>query len=217
VLPSLAVTGTLTSTSGGYPSEWTAYHECGHAIAFWALGLPFEYITISVPSHVQPLRSGTISTIAERRLYCASGIISDYLHRGLIIESDQIGILLKGGAEHFNLTDPVTGEVDTRPLRVKAVGSGQDLEELASVVTAEDWPVYYCASIWRDCESFVKGCMPAIEAVAGRILAVRNMTYAEVTAVAETAMVGKPTPVVPEWAAGRNGLAGLHGLAGHCP
>jgi hypothetical protein len=213
VLSCLAVTGTLISAPGGYPPEWAAYHECGHAIAFWALGLPFEYITISAPSHVQPLKSGTISTVAERWLYCASGIISDYLYRGLVIEDDQIGILLKGGAERFKLTDPVTGQVDTQPLRAKAVGPGGDLEELARVVTAEDWPVYYCASVWRDCESFVKGCMPAIGAVAGRLLVVNRMTCVEVWAVAGPAMLDKPTPVVPEWTARRNGLPKLAWLA----
>lgn len=80
----------------GYSREWAAYHECGHAVAFWALGLPFEYVALSKPSHLQPLRTGTISTKSERWLYSTCGIIADYQHRGLVMDDDQIGILLTG-------------------------------------------------------------------------------------------------------------------------
>ena len=198
------MTGNHHAASGGYPREWAAYHECGHAIAFWNLGLPFEYITLSAPPRVQPLKDGTVSTVAEKWLYSTCGIISDYMHQGLIIEDNQISILLKGGAERYELADPSTRQVVTRPLRAKAVAPGEDLEELARIATGENWPVNYCASIWRDCELYVKGCAPAIEAVAGRLLAVDHMTFAEVSEVAEPAMLNKPAPVVPEWAPRRS-------------
>ena len=155
----------MTSTSG-YPREWAAYHECGHAVAYWSLGLPYEYVTLSSPSRLQPLRTGTISTVAEKWLYSVAGIIADYQHQGLIMEDAQIGILLTGGAEQYELTDPSTRQAVTRPSRVKAVGPGLDLEELAGVATAEGWPVEYRASIWRDCELYVKGLAPAIGAAA---------------------------------------------------
>jgi hypothetical protein len=130
-------------------------------------------------------------------------MISDYLHRGLIIEDAQIGILLKGGAERYELADPSTRMAVTRPLRAKAVGLGGDLQDLSRVATDEDWPVEHCASTWRDCELYVKGCVPAIDAVARRLLVMETMTAAEVSAVAEPAMRNKPAPVLPQWAVRR--------------
>lgn len=191
-------------SASGYPREWAAHHECGHAAAHWNLGLPFEYVTLSAPSHLQPLRTGTISTVAERWLYSAAGIIADYQHRDLIMQDAQIGILLTGGAEQYELTDPYTHLAVMKPTRAKAVGPGKDLEELAEVATAEGWPVEYCASVWRDCELYVQGLAPAIDAVAERLLASETMTSAEVSAVAGSAMRNKPAPTVPGWAARRN-------------
>jgi hypothetical protein len=166
--------------------------------------LQFEYVTLSAPPRVQPLRSGTVLTVAEKWLSSACGIISDYQHRGLIIEDNQVGVLLTGGAERFELADPSTGQVVVRPPRAQAVGSGKDLEELARVATAEGWPVSYCARIWRDCELYVEGCAPAIEAVVVKLLTTDYMTSAEVSGVAERAMLNKPAPVIPEWAVRRN-------------
>lgn len=183
----------------GYPREWAAYHECGHAAAHWNLALPFEYVTLSKPSHLQPLRTGTNSTKSERWLYSTCGIIADYQYRGLVLADAQIGILLTGGAGQYELTDANTRLAVTRPSRAKAVGPGADLQELAEMATGEEWPVEYCASIWRDCELYVKGLMPAIDAVAGRLLEAETMTSAEVSAVAGPAMLGKPAPIVPEW------------------
>jgi hypothetical protein len=114
--------------------------------------------------------------VAERWLYSAAGIIADYQHRGLIMKDAQIGILLTGGAEHYELTDPRTHLAVAKPTRAKGVGPGADLHELAEVATAEGWPVEYCASIWRDCELYVQGLAPAIHAVAERLLAAETMT-----------------------------------------
>ncbi len=172
----------------GYPREWAAYHECGHAVAFWALGLPFEYVTLSKPSHLQPLRTGTIATKSERWLYSTCGIIADYQHRGLVMDDAQIGILLMGGAGQYELTDPNTRLPVARPSRAKSVGPGKDLQELAELATGEGWPVEYCASIWRDCELYVKGLMPAIDAVTEKLLEAETMTFAEVSAVAGPAI-----------------------------
>ena len=113
----------VTSTPG-YPIEWAAHHECGHAAAHWNLGLPFEYVTLSKPPHLQPLRTGTISTVFERWIYSVAGMIADYQHRGLIMEDPQIGILLTGGAEQFELTAPSTRLAVMRLSRAKAVGRG---------------------------------------------------------------------------------------------
>jgi hypothetical protein len=194
------VTGNQMAASSGYSQEWTAYHECGHAVAYWNMGLPFEYITLSAPPRVQPLKAGMVLTVAEQWLAGTCGIISDYSHRGLTIFARQIEILLKGGAERYELVDPHTGQVAVRPLRASAVGPGQDLEDLAAVATAEDWPMSYCEKVWRECELYVKSCEPAIDAVAERLLVVEYMSSAEVSEVAGTAMTGKPSPVVPEWA-----------------
>jgi hypothetical protein len=204
VLRSPAVTGNHITASSGYPREWTAYHECGHAIAYWNLGLLFEYITLSAPPRVQPLQGGTTLTVAEKWLAGTCGIISDYLHRGLIIDDGQIGILLKGGAERYELVDPHTCQVAVRPLRANAVGAGEDLEDLAKVATVEDWPVSHSARVWRECELYVKGCEPAIGAVVRRLLVVETMTSAEVSEVAGTAMESNPSPAVPEWAVRRS-------------
>lgn len=189
----------VTSTPG-YPREVAAYHECGHAAAHWNLGLAFEYVTLSKPPHLQPLRTGTISTVFEKWLYSVAGIVADYQHRGLFMEDAQIGILLTGGAEQFELTDPSTRLAVMRPLRANAVGRGQDLEELAGVATDGGWTVENCASMWRDCELYVKSLEPAISALAGRLLVAETMTAAEVSAVAGPAMRNKPAPVVPDWA-----------------
>jgi hypothetical protein len=188
----------VTSTSG-YPRDWAAYHECGHAVAYWSLGLPYEYVTLSSPSRLQPLRTGTISTVAEKWLYSVAGIIADYQHRGLIMEDAQIGILLTGAAGQYELADPSTRLAVTRPSRAKAVGPGGP-GGVGRSPHSECWPVKYCASIWRECELYVKGLAPAIDAVARKFLQIGTITQAEVSAAARSAMREIPEPVIPGWA-----------------
>ena len=188
------------SSEASYKREWAAYHECGHAVAYWHLGLPFEYVTLNKPPRVQPLAGGTVLTVAEKWLTQSCGCIADYQHRNLIIRDNQIGVILRGGADRFELQDKASLKVVVRPPRARMVGPGQDLAELAAIADTESWPLEFCVEVWRSCELYVSGLQPAINAVA-RVLLERNHLYSsDVSLIAESAMTGHPQPVIPEWA-----------------
>jgi hypothetical protein len=186
----------------GLNVEEAAYHESGHAVARWALDSPFLHITLNGPRGpiVNPLPGRTVSS-RQHMLVAACGAIADYQQRGLVIRGSQITKLLLGGPnDAFELDDAVTHQVVVRPLRAPAVVPGGDLEYMARKASTERWPSAQYIGMWRDCERFVAGCRPAIDAVAAAVLDRGILSYDEVSEVATAAMVWYPAPVIPEWA-----------------
>jgi hypothetical protein len=180
-----------------------AQHECGHATASWALGIPFGRILLSGPQGlpmVEPL-PGRVMVGQDWLIRCCGGI-ADQQRRGLSMRDSQILKLVfgDGTGDTFEMDDAETGEVAVRPSRLPPVSPGGDLHSIA--VTLPEYPnsVGECIRIWRDSEKFAAECRPAIDALAAALLARAELTYDEAAEIAASAMTGRPATVIPEWA-----------------
>jgi hypothetical protein len=181
-----------------------AQHECGHAAASWALGIPFLRITLHGPrgAMVEPVPGGTHLLVGQHWLIQACGAIAEWQREGQRIRGSQIAKLLLGGGDDdlFELDGPAAGEV-TRISRTPAIGPGCDLEQMATTFAAQGAPPAYCIAQWRDWERFAESCRPAIDALAKELLARGELPYDEACQIAAAAMEGKPPPVIPAQAA----------------
>ena len=177
--------------------EQAAHHEAGHAVARWALNSPFLRITLNGPNGpITEPQPGRLITSLQDALIATCGFIADYQHRGLKIRGSQVVKLLLGGADdRFEVDDASTGAVAVRPLRTPAVADGGDLRWLANAAAAQQWPAARCLALWRDSERFAASCRPAIDAVAVAVLKRDELSYAEVSEIATTAMAGQPAPL----------------------
>lgn len=183
--------------------EDVAQHESGHAVARWALSLPFRRITLHGPGGVpvvEPLPGG-FTTSGQDALIATCGCIADWQRRGQRLRDNQITILLQGGPEdRFERDDASTGEAVVSTARGPAVAPGADLYRLAGKATSERWPAGRCIRLWRGSETFAASCRPAIDAVAAALLKRGELSYAEVSKIATAAMADNPAPIIPEWA-----------------
>lgn len=180
-----------------------AQHECGHAVVYWAQGIPFSRVLLKGPngSMVEPVPGGTRVVVGQQLLIQACGAIADYQRRGLRVRGSQIAKLLLGGDDGlFELDDPVTGQVAARPSRAPAVAPGGDLALMTATFAKHQASAAECIGIWRDCERFAEACRPAIDAMAAALLERGELGYAEAAGIAAAAMTGKPDPVIPQWA-----------------
>ena len=179
-----------------------AQHECGHAVARWAQGIPFLRILLGSPAGpmVYPV-PGTRVLLGQRCLIQACDFIADYQRRGLRMRDSQIAKLLLGGGDddRFEVDDPATGQVAVRPSRAPAVAPGGDMSDWTALIAATRPPPAECIGLWRDCEGFAAACRPAIDAVAAELLARTELGYADASEIA-AAMAGKPPPTIPKWA-----------------
>jgi hypothetical protein len=202
----MPVTTPPTSTpaaSGTVDVRHVAQHESGHAAAFWALGIPFDRLSMN-GSHgpaVYP-SPGTRTKRSFNWVIQACGVIADQQARGLRTRGSQIVQLILGGrGDRFEVDDAATGEVAVRPYRGPAVMPGGDLNDMATFFAS--MPRLQASPeiirIWREAERFAKELRPVIDALAAAVLARGELTYAEVSDIAAAAMDGRSVPVLAEW------------------
>ena len=183
-----------------------AQHESGHAIASWALGIPFQRVTLSDSQgrpRCEPIKGNRVM-VGQHWLMMCCGAIADQQRRGLRMRGSQIVKLILGGGadEFFEVDDAETGQVVLRRVsRIPAVSRGGDLHDMATSLPRDfPDPTSESIRIWRDSERFAAECRPAIDALAAALLARGELNYDEAAEIAVKAMVGKPAPVIPEWA-----------------
>jgi len=168
----------------------------------WALDSPFSHVTLAGPRGIPvtwPLPGRKILS-GPSMLIAACGAIADCQRRSLVVTDRSVARLLLGVGGVLEMADPATGEAVSR-----GTGGhlpGVDFEYWIARAARGHWPQAYCLSLWRSCERFAASCRPAIDAAATALIARGELSYAEVSEVAATAMAGHPAPVIPGWAAG---------------
>jgi len=194
----------VPTPQGTYNIRHAVQHECGHAAAFWALGIPFDRIAMNGPNGpaVYPVKGGTVMNRGLDSVIKLCGAIADQQARDLRIRGSQIVRLILGGdSQIFEVDDAATGQVAVRPSRTPAVQPGGDLHDIATVFAAmpRDQAVPEVIRLWRECERFAAELRPAIDALAEALLARGELSYAEASAIAAAAMADRPVPVLAEW------------------
>ena len=92
-----------------------AYHEAGHAVAYWAYGLRFRYVTIRVrqndnialwrPRRIRPKESTFVAS---------AGPIAELHHSGRHLDDDQLAVILaESAAPDLEDEDQATGDFAT--------------------------------------------------------------------------------------------------------
>ena len=189
----------------GNRPEYIAAHECGHALAFWAQGIPLDYVTIighgTMPRpHTQPVDVNS-GSLGQKLLINASGVISGFWRNNWEFSDVGIAELLIGSADGcFETLGSLSGRV-TRIPRAGLIGPGEDLEPavwlMGGKVSAYDHAIRY----WRECERFVASVMPAIAAITPHLIERGEVPGDEVAVRAAVAMAGQPDPWLPGWTA----------------
>jgi hypothetical protein len=190
--------------------DWTpeqlargAQHECGHAAASWAQGIPFGRILLrghhGLPM-VEPV--GARMMAGQNYLISCCGFIADLQRRGLSMRDSEILKMFFGGGsdDTFEVDDAATGRVAVRPSRTPAVAPGGDLHRIATTLPRYPNATFEAIRIWRDSEKFAAECRPAIDALAAALLTQEQLAYSEAVEIAESAMKEHPRPVTPDWA-----------------
>lgn len=201
-----------------------AQHESGHAVAHWALGVPFTSVRIGDPDgdgHAVPLPDaaapvhplgevtrppGTWMSQGRGMLIAACGVIADTQRRGLALDDPDVLALLLGVDDGMvELSDPSTGSVAERAPRAPMVAPGADLEVMSEIMAGIAGgmlgptvsPPHVIIRLWREAEQFAAQLRPAINAVAAAVLDRGELAGAEVFSLADAAMAGRPRPQVP--------------------
>ena len=193
----------------GNSAEYIAWHESGHAAAYWALDIPLAYVTIvgrgqQDRPHVQPVdvKQGTKG---QKVLIGASGVIAGFIHNGQRVTATGIVELLVGSADgHFELQGVYSGAVNRLP-RDPLFAPGEDLERVRPEGAENAFTPDRAITFWRDCERFVLQVAPFIEAIAPPLLRHGTLEGKEVSRLAASAMAGRagarrPLPA-PGWTA----------------
>jgi hypothetical protein len=175
-----------------------AQHECGHAAVSWALGIPFDRITLDA---TYP-HADIPKTIGQHWLIQCCGAIADQQRRGLRMRDSEILKMVFGGGpdDRFEIDNAATGEVAVRPSRLEAVGPGRDLHDMAEALSKLPMGRAECLRVWRGSEKFAEECRPAIDALAAAFLANGELSYDEAAEIAAAVMTGKPNPEIPLFA-----------------
>jgi hypothetical protein len=182
-----------------------AYHEGGHAAAYWAMGIPLEYVTIvsygtQPRPHAQPV-DVTAGTYGQKVLVRVSGVIAGWWFNRQILSNAGIVELLVGSTDdQFKLTGMLSGR-RTRLPRAPLVGPGEDLESISPEGGGQPFTPARAVMFWRQCEIFVASVSPAIDAIAGAVVRHGRIGGEEASRLARTAMAGRPVPWIPPWTA----------------
>jgi hypothetical protein len=143
------------------------------------------------------------TTSGQRILIGLCGGIADQQRRELFMRDIEIVNLVFGDRPDglFEVDVPAEGRVMRLP-RAPVVQPGRGcLAEMAALLPTVTNGRDEAVRLWRDSERFAEGYRPAIDAVAGALLAKGELSYDEVAEIAAMAMTGEPTPEVPSWAA----------------
>jgi hypothetical protein len=193
-----------TYMDGNSPGQ-LAQHESGHAAGFWSQGIPLDYVTIvgheSQPRpHTQPV-DVTSGTRGQKILISTSGVIAGFWFNGQIMSDNGIAELLTGSADdRFELVGMFSGQ-KTRLPRVPFIAPGEDLHRISPESLEHPFTAEHAVILWRHCERFVASVLPAIDAIAGKLVSRRHLDGDEAARLAATAMVGRPAPWIPAWTA----------------
>lgn len=152
-----------------------AYHEAGHAVAYWDKGLTFRYVSI------RGRRNDNVALWRPRRIrawdqdfIAAAGPIAEMHHRGIDWDDGQLSAAITDDAEFdYEEEDEPPGDFATYAAAVGLYRS------------REHW-----VPIWRGHERQITGRLwPAVEVVARGLLASRRaLTYADVASLAAAAI-----------------------------
>lgn len=171
----------------------TAYHEAGHAIAFWHHGIRFEYVTLrprnpANSGHLYARRSDAEDPAGmevEMHLWAAGDVAHGRIFRLTAVPTDQE--LLRRFSRHAaNPDDPWLSVDQSRFIKtaLKRDAAIQASDPLATV-GPESW-----LRIWRDTEQMIRHDLwPAVYAVAWEmVFSSRALTCPEIAEIAEIAM-----------------------------
>jgi hypothetical protein len=172
----------------------SAYHEAGHAVAFWHHGIRFRYVTLSPRNaahggHVYVGRRAEISDPAKMRiemqLAAAGEIAYGRMFRLRSVSDDDT--LLRRFARMA--ADPASPWLDEDMRNFARMGGDMDAALRAAVPDTVTGPLAWLA-IWRDTEHLIRNQLwPAVYAVAWELVFSRHgFTYAEVSAMAVAAL-----------------------------
>jgi hypothetical protein len=164
-----------------FDPEWdqvlTACHEAAHAVAYWMMGRPFRYVTIRARG---AMTAGRVMLYRPR--YMGSRNLALVAAAGPVAE-------LRYGARIRQLPDSDIVRSLTATADEDADGDG-DLSQFARLVPTAAW-----VACWRDAERAVSGLWPAVEAVAGGLLAsTRALTWADVSRTCDAATTREGQP-----------------------
>jgi hypothetical protein len=182
-----------------------AHHESGHAAGFWSQGIPLDYITIvghgSQPRpHTQPV-DVTSGTRGQRILISTSGVIAGFWFNRQIMSDKGIAELLTGSEdERFELVGMFSGQ-KTRLSRAPLTAPGEDLHRISPEALEHPFTAEHAVILWRHCERFVESVLPAIDAIAEKLVSRGRLDGDEAAQLATTAMAGRPVPWIPAWIA----------------
>lgn len=184
---------------------YIAAHECGHALAFWAQGIPLDYVTIIghglMPRpHTQPVDVNE-ARLGQKLLINASGVISGFWRNNWEFSDVGIAELLIGSADGCFETIGALSRRASRIPRAGLIGPAEDLELavwlMGGKLAAYDHAIRY----WRECEQFLASVMLAVAAITPRLIERGELPGAEVASRAAAAMAQQPTAWIPAWTA----------------
>ena len=194
-----------TSLWEGESPGYLAYHEAGHAAAFWSQGFALAYVTIvgyeqQPRPHTQPV-DVTIGKYGQKVLTRVSGLIAGYwFNRQGLTDAGIVELLVGSPDNHFELVGMFSGR-RTRLSRVPLLGPGEDLEWVGAEDTDRPFTPEGAVVFWRQCEWFVRSVSPAIGAIAGEVLRRGRISGDDADVLASTAMAGCPAAWIPPWTA----------------
>jgi hypothetical protein len=190
----------------GNSAEYIAWHESGHAAAYWALEIPLAYVTTvgrgqQDRPHVQPIdvKQGTHG---QKALVGASGLIAGFIHNGQHLTDRGIVELLVGSADGRFELQGVTYRAVNRLPRDPLFGAGEDLERVRPDKEAGNpFTADRAIAFWRDCERFVVSVVPIIKAIAFQLVRLGTLEGKEAARLAAAAMPGRTRVQIPWWTA----------------
>lgn len=192
------------SRKGSSP-EQLAWHESGHAVAYWAQGIPLAYVTIvgceaQPRPHTQPIDVNG-GTYGQQVLARTAGLVVELqFSRQHISDAGIVELLLGSGDDRFELVGMLSGTISRQP-RGPRVGPGEDLWHISPEGAERPFTAGQAIDFWRDCERFVTSAAPAVAVIAGELLRRGFLTGEEVAQSASAAMIGQSPVLVPLWTA----------------
>lgn len=186
----------------GNSAEYIAWHESGHATAYWALDIPLAYVTMvgrgqQHRPHVRPVDVNQ-GTHGQKALVGASGLIAGFSYNGQRMTDSGIVELLVGSADgRFELQGVSYGAVNRLP-RGPLFGAGEDLERVRPEGAENSFTPDRAVAFWRDCERFVASVAAVIGAIAPELVRLGSLEGTDIFRLAAAAMA-RSSALIPWW------------------